>query len=136
MVGGGIAGLAAARRLSAAGHRVLLLEGSPRLGGKLAAHDLAPGLRVDVGAESVLVRRPEAPALISSLGLDARLVHPTEAKPRVYVDGQAVGVPPSVMGVPGELDVLSNLLSPAGFARALREPSVPAPPLPADRSRR
>ena len=132
MVGGGIAGLAAARRLSAAGHRVLLLEGSPRLGGKLAAHDLAPGLRVDVGAESVLVRRPEAPALISSLGLDARLVHPTEAKPRVYVDGQAVGVPPSVMGVPGELDVLSNLLSPAGFARALREPSVPAPPLPAD----
>lgn len=132
MVGGGISGLAAARRLAAAGRQVLLLEGSPRLGGKLAARQLAPGLRVDVGAESVLVRRPEAPALISSLGLDRRLVYPTGAKPQIYVDGRAVAVPLSAMGVPGDLGALSGLLSPAGLARALREPSVPAPPLPSD----
>lgn len=132
VVGGGISGLAAARRLAVAGRRVLLLEGSPRLGGKLAASPLAPGFKVDVGAESVLVRRPEAPALISSLGLDERLVHPTEAKPQIYVEGRTVAVPPSAMGVPGDLDALSELLSPAGLARARREPSVPAPPLPSD----
>ncbi|MFT4165455.1 MAG: protoporphyrinogen oxidase [Microlunatus sp.] len=132
VVGGGISGLAAARRLALAGRRVLLLEGSPRLGGKLAAAELAPGLGVDVGAESVLVRRPEAPALISSLGLDPRLVHPTGAKPKVYVDGHPVDVPPSVIGVPDDIDVLSGLLSPDGLARARREPSVPAPQLPSD----
>lgn len=134
MVGGGISGLAAARRLSAAGRQVLLLDGSPRLGGKLAGHELAPGLRVDVGAESVLVRRPEAPALISSLGLDGQLVHPTDAKPQIYVGGRTVGMPPSAMGVPGDLDVLFDLLSPAGLTRAKREPTVPAPPLTSDLS--
>ena len=132
VVGGGIAGLAAARRLAVAGRRVLLLEGSPRLGGKLAATELAPGLGVDVGAESVLVRRPEAPELISSLGLDGRLVHPTEAKPRIYVAGRAVAVPPSVMGVPDDVEVLSGLLSPDGLSRARREPSIPAPSLASD----
>ena len=35
VVGGGIAGLVAARGLAAAGRDVLLLEGSPQVGGKL-----------------------------------------------------------------------------------------------------
>ena len=60
MVGGGISGLAAARRLSLVGLSVLLLEASPRLGGKIAGVRLGD-LAVDGGAESVLVRRPEAP---------------------------------------------------------------------------
>ena len=131
VVGGGISGLAAARRLSAAGLSVLLLEGSPRLGGKVAAVRLGD-LRVDGGAESVLVRRPEATALIGALGLDDRLVHPTDAKAQVYVDGAAVELPPSVLGVPADLDALAGLLSPDGLVRARQEPSLPAPPLPDD----
>lgn len=130
VVGGGIAGLAAARQLSMTGRQVVLLEGSARLGGKIAGGRLGRSdLRVDTGAESVLVRRPEAPALVSSLGLDARLVHPTTAKPRVFVDGRAAEVPPSAMGVPGDIEALAGLLSPAGLERARQEPGLPAPAL-------
>ena len=128
VVGGGISGLAAARRLSLAGLSVLVLEGSPRLGGKIAAVRLGD-LEVDGGAESVLVRRPEAPSLIDELGLHDLLVHPTDAKPRVYVDGRAVELPPSALGVPADLEALAGLLTPAGLARARQEPSLPAPPL-------
>lgn len=128
VVGGGISGLAAARRLSLVGLSVLLVEASPRLGGKISGVRLGD-LSVDGGAESVLVRRPEAPALIEELGLHDRLVHPTEAKPQVYVDGRAVELPPSALGVPADLEALAGLLTPAGLERARREPSLPAPPL-------
>lgn len=126
VVGGGISGLAAARELAEVGLDVVLLEATMQLGGKIAAADLG-GLRVDVGAESVLVRRPEAPALISALGLDERLVHPTAAAAQVFVDGRAVPVPPSAMGVPGDIEAMAGLLTPAGLERARREPSLPAP---------
>ncbi len=131
VVGGGISGLAAARRLTLTGLSVLLVEGSPRLGGKIAGVRLGD-LEVDGGAESVLVRRPEAVSLIDELGLHELLVHPTDAKPRVYVDGRAVELPPSAMGVPADLDALSVLLTPEGFARALQEPFLPAPALTED----
>ena len=49
VVGGGVAGLVAARGLAATGRAVLLLEGSPGLGGKLRSAEVA-GLTVDVGA--------------------------------------------------------------------------------------
>jgi ABC-type transporter Mla maintaining outer membrane lipid asymmetry ATPase subunit MlaF len=39
-------------------------------------------------------------------GLHDLLVHPTDAKPRVYVDGRTVELPPSAMGVPADLDAL------------------------------
>lgn len=133
VVGGGISGLAAARRLAATGLRVELLESSIRFGGKITSASLGRSeLRVDVGAESMLIRRPEAPALIDSLGLTAQAVHPTDAKPRVYVDGRVVALPPSAVGVPGDLDALTELLTPAGLDRARREPALPAPPLAED----
>src|SRR2546421_8866842 len=59
VVGGGIAGLAAAHRLLGRGARVTVLEASDRLGGKLLTGEIA-GARVDLGAESMLARRPEA----------------------------------------------------------------------------
>ena len=58
VVGGGIAGLVAARGIAATGRDVLLLEGSPQVGGKLRSAEVA-GLTVDVGAEAMLARRPE-----------------------------------------------------------------------------
>ncbi|MDN5803344.1 MAG: protoporphyrinogen oxidase, partial [Microlunatus sp.] len=131
VVGAGISGLAAARLLAERGLGVRVLEASPRCGGKIDSIDL-DGLRLDVGAESVLLRRPEAQSLITELGLADRLVHPTAAKPRVYVEGRAVELPPSAMGVPSDLDALADLLSSAGLSRARREPTLPAPPLAAD----
>ncbi|OEV18507.1 FAD-dependent oxidoreductase, partial [Streptomyces nanshensis] len=55
VIGGGIAGLAAAHRLVASGLRVTLLEATDRLGGKLMTGEVA-GVQVDLGAESVLAR--------------------------------------------------------------------------------
>ena len=61
VVGGGVAGLAAAQALGvrAPGVRVTVLEASDRTGGKLRGSDIA-GVRVDEGAESLLARVPEA----------------------------------------------------------------------------
>ncbi|MGW4107612.1 FAD-dependent oxidoreductase, partial [Streptomyces sp. NPDC004976] len=62
VVGAGIAGLAAAHRLLERGARVTVLEASDRVGGKLLPGEIA-GARVDLGAESLLARRPEAVGL-------------------------------------------------------------------------
>ncbi|MDE2409690.1 MAG: FAD-dependent oxidoreductase, partial [Actinomycetales bacterium] len=51
VIGGGIAGLASARRLALLGHEVALLEASDRLGGLIHSVDL-DGQQVDVGAEA------------------------------------------------------------------------------------
>ena len=52
-----------------------LLEASGRLGGKLYADEIA-GVPVDLGAESMLARRPEAVALAREVGLGDDLEPP------------------------------------------------------------
>ena len=120
VVGGGIAGLVAARDLAGTGRDVLLLEGSPQVGGKLRSAEVA-GLTVDVGAEAMLARRPEGLALAEELG--AAVVHPTPATSAVWSRGALRPMPRSLMGVPLDLDDLaaSGLLSPEGLARASAE---------------
>lgn len=125
VVGGGVAGLVTALRLAERAD-VTLLEGSPRCGGKLATLAL-DGLVADAGAESVLARRPEAVDLMRELGLGSAVVHPTDAQPAILVDGRPRRLPPSVAGVPTEPDALVDLLTPAGLARARREPEAPSP---------
>ncbi|WP_426242022.1 protoporphyrinogen/coproporphyrinogen oxidase [Nocardioides sp. LHG3406-4] len=119
VVGGGIAGLAAAHVLGA-DHEVLLLEGSPQVGGKLRMAEVA-GVTVDVGAEAMLNRRPEAVELVRELGLS--VVHPTSATSWVWSRGELHRLPRSLMGVPFDLDELaaSGVLSPEGLDRARSE---------------
>jgi protoporphyrinogen/coproporphyrinogen III oxidase len=124
VVGGGIAGLAAAARLSGAdgsprSARVTLLESGDRLGGKLRTGELA-GIRVDLGAESMLARRPEAVALARAVGLGDALQPPATAKAAIWTRGALRPMPTGqVMGVPGDLEALadSGVLSPEGLAR-------------------
>ncbi|MEU8842805.1 protoporphyrinogen oxidase [Streptomyces roseus] len=119
VIGGGIAGLAAAHRLLADGLRVTLLEAGPRLGGKLFAGELA-GAPVDLGAESVLARRPEALELARAVGLGEALQPPATATAHLWTRGALRPMPRGhVMGVPGDLAPLaaSGVLSPEGLAR-------------------
>ncbi|MGW1776049.1 protoporphyrinogen oxidase [Streptomyces sp. NPDC002104] len=126
VIGGGIAGLAAAHRLLAEGLRVTLLEAGPRLGGKLRSGELA-GLRVDLGAESVLARRPEALELARAVGLGEALQPPATATARLWTRGALRPLPGGhVMGVPGDLGPLaaSGVLSAEGLARAGAEDAL------------
>ncbi|MGZ5405993.1 MAG: protoporphyrinogen oxidase [Nocardioides sp.] len=132
VVGGGIAGLTAAYLLGDA-HDVLLLEGSPELGGKLRTREVA-GVTVDVGAEAMLNRRPEGVELVRELGLP--VVHPATGASGLWSRGEVRRLPRSLMGVPLDLDDLaaSGVLSADGLERVRREPAVPPSDVDGDRS--
>jgi monoamine oxidase len=70
VIGGGVAGLAAAGRLAQAGRKVILLEARARLGGRIHTV-LDPALRhpVELGAEFVQGSPPEFLQVIQSTGL-------------------------------------------------------------------
>jgi protoporphyrinogen/coproporphyrinogen III oxidase len=122
VVGGGISGLVAARTLVRSGLDVIIAERGSAWGGKIASTVL-DGVRLDTGAEALLARRPEAVALIDSLGLSDRKVHPGDAKPQLLVGGRLHTMPRSVSGVPTDLDQLGGLLSTEGLLRARQEPT-------------
>ncbi|WP_431041683.1 protoporphyrinogen oxidase [Streptomyces sp. P1-3] len=131
VIGGGISGLAAAHRLLAGGARVTVLEGSARLGGKLYAGEIA-GLPVDLGAESILARRPEAVELARAAGIGERLQPPATTSAKVWTRGGLRPMPKGhVMGVPGDLAPLaaSGVLSDDGLARIAREVELARPEL-------
>src|SRR5437588_12742828 len=70
VIGAGVAGLAAASRLSQAGIRVLVLEGRDRIGGRvLTVHPSETDVAVELGAEFVHGRPPETWELIKSASL-------------------------------------------------------------------
>ncbi|MFE1773132.1 protoporphyrinogen oxidase [Streptomyces sp. NPDC059008] len=127
VVGGGISGLAAAHRLLDGRARVTVLEASDRLGGKLRAGDIA-GVAVDLGAESMLARRPEAVDLARAVGLGERLQPPTTATARLWTRDALRPMPKGhVMGVPGDLAPLaaSGVISPEGLARIEQDTRLP-----------
>jgi protoporphyrinogen/coproporphyrinogen III oxidase len=120
VVGGGIAGLAAAWSLRRHGRdsvRVTLLEGTDQIGGKLRVSELA-GVAVDEGAESLLLRRPEAVELATAAGLVLEPAATTSAK--VWSRGELRPMPAgTVMGIPADLRSLAatGLLTTGELAR-------------------
>ena len=133
VIGGGISGLAAAdeltRRLPDA--EVVVLEGSPAVGGKLRVGSVA-GVAVDLGAEAVLARRPEALELIEAAGLRDDVIAPTTTAASLRVGGALHPLPARTMlGIPADADAAreSGALTDAAVARIAAERS--APPLPA-----
>ncbi|HET9499829.1 MAG TPA: protoporphyrinogen oxidase [Marmoricola sp.] len=127
VVGGGIAGLAAAHRLAEVlpDAAVTVLEGSPRIGGKLHVAEVA-GVQVDVGAEAMLNRRPEAVGLATAAGLGDDLVHPATSKAQLWTRNQLHPLPRTLMGVPTDLRGLEGVISRPGIARAVLDGVLPA----------
>jgi len=126
VIGGGIAGLASARRLVSAGHEVVLLEAEDRLGGLIHSVDLA-GQQVDVGAEAFAVARPEVLDLVHSLGLDSQLAEPAQSSARILVGDRFIQIPHGLLGIPSNLDSPEVLaaIGPEAVAEAKRLDAAP-----------
>ncbi len=90
VVGGGIAGLAAAHRLveldreKTLGLEVTLLEAAPRLGGSIATERVGEFL-VEAGPDSFITEKPWALRLCERLGITSRLISTQAAYQKVYV---------------------------------------------------
>jgi len=127
VVGGGVSGLAAAYRLARTvpAARVTVLESSPRIGGSLRVAEVG-GVGVDVGAEAMLNRRPEAVALVREVGLGDDLVHPATTTASLWNRGLLVPMPRTLMGIPPDLRAVDGVLSARGIARAALDPVLPA----------
>lgn len=110
VVGGGIAGLAAAwqlrRRSLESGRRleVRLVEAEDRLGGRIAS-ERRDGFLVESGPDSFVVRKPAAVELAREVGLGERLVGTRPEHQRVWLlrRGRLVEVPPGMGVVPCRL---------------------------------
>ena len=127
IVGGGISGLAAAFFLRDEAVRVTVLEGSPRLGGKLSVSEIA-GTAVDEGAEALLVTRPEGTALIAEAGLADQRANPGPTSSAIWTLGALRPLPRrQFMGVPSDMTELSRsgVLSDEGVARAREDLELP-----------
>jgi protoporphyrinogen/coproporphyrinogen III oxidase len=136
IVGGGIAGLAAAYFLRGCGLRVVVLEGSPRIGGKLALAEVG-GRMVDVGAEALLARRPEGVGVIAELGLSGQLEQPGTTSAGIWTRGKIRPLPRrQFMGVPADPAELAatGILSADGVARVTAEAATPLASLDGDMS--
>jgi oxygen-dependent protoporphyrinogen oxidase len=128
VVGGGIAGLAAAHRLVLAGVDVSVVEGAGTVGGKLRISDVA-GIAVDEGAEMFLRRVPEALDLVDALGRSEELVSPATTSASVWARGSLQPMPArTVMGVPSDSSQLLGVLSADEVARVELDRQLPGDP--------
>lgn len=136
VVGGGIAGLAAAWEAVQRGAEVTVLEASDRLGGKIRTEPL-DGVVVEAGPDAFLARVPAAVQLCEELGLSSSLVSPAVGRAMVWSGGRLRLLPEAtLLGVPtGVIDIVrSGLLSPLGLARAALDLVLPASPVDGDES--
>jgi len=123
VVGGGITGLAAAWELTRLqpGARVTVLDAADRPGGKLRREPVA-GVPVDVGAESLLARRPEALDLAAELGLADQVVHPATTSASIWSRDRLHPMPSgTLMGIPSPPSSALGILTPDEVARASAE---------------
>jgi protoporphyrinogen/coproporphyrinogen III oxidase len=132
VVGSGISGLTAAYLVGQAGRgvvRVTVVEQGPVVGGHLRVAEVA-GLPIDVGAESLLNRRPEAVELARTAGLGHDLEHPVTAAAGLWSRGAVVPLPATtLLGVPSVPADLAHILDPDDVARVAAEPTFPVPPV-------
>ncbi|GAA3614270.1 protoporphyrinogen oxidase [Marihabitans asiaticum] len=117
VIGAGIAGLTAAESLSRAGHHVTVLEGRDRVGGVIAATEVA-GVRLDVGAESIRAG-DSADEVLAAAGLTDRVVSPEPVPAQLWNRGALVALPArTFMGVPSDASSTAEVLTAEEVERA------------------
>nr|WP_274636306.1 protoporphyrinogen oxidase [Microbacterium bovistercoris] len=100
VIGGGAAGLVAARTCTVAGCEVTVLEAGPTLGGSVARQEIAD-LVLDAGAESFATRGGAVAGLIDELGLGAHVVWPNAAGAWLHLSDRTVPMPKGgLLGIP------------------------------------
>lgn len=137
IIGGGIAGLAAAHRIvelsraRALDVKATLLEASPRLGGSIATERVGDFL-VEAGPDSFITEKPWALKLCERIGLTPKLVSTRSEYQKIYIvhDGKLVALPEGffllaptrlwpfiqtpLFSWPGKLRMAGELLLPRG----------------------
>jgi monoamine oxidase len=87
IVGGGLAGLVAARRLLAAGLQPLVLEARDRFGGRLLNHEIGDGKIVEIGGQWIGPTQDRIAALGAELGIGTFPTH-DEGQKVMEMDGR------------------------------------------------
>ena len=128
IVGGGIAGLAAAYEAHRLGLSLQLLERRTDVGGVILT-EAVDGFLFDAGPDSLLVEKRAAVDLCHELGLGDRLIPTLEPRTAYVLRGGALHALPegSVLGIPLNMRALaaSSLFSSSGKARIAAEVMVP-----------
>jgi oxygen-dependent protoporphyrinogen oxidase len=128
VIGGGIAGLAAAYELRQRGASFIVLDAASRPGGVILSEQI-DGFTIDAGPDALLVQKPEAIALCKAIGLADRLV-PTMLPRQAFIQraGRLHALPAgSVLGIPTSVGPFARtrLFSPIGKLRMAAELFIP-----------
>lgn len=129
IVGGGIAGLAAAWELTRRGHRPLVLEQADRPGGVIRT-ERVDGFVIEAGPDAMLAQKPAAVDLCRELGLGDRLISTLPPRTAYVVRNRRLVPLPdaSFLGLPTRLApfIRSPLFSWRGKLRMGLEIALPA----------
>lgn len=131
VVGGGIAGLVAARELRQTGYQVTVLEAAAEFGGCVRRVQVA-GLDIDAGAESFALRGGTVSSYLDELGLADQMVS-TSGVPAWLIQGEGEKIlanplpASSLMGIPAQLrtDEVRRIIGRAASVRAAADLVTP-----------
>jgi oxygen-dependent protoporphyrinogen oxidase len=119
VIGGGAAGLVAARDCARPGFDVTVVEAADVVGGCVGRHEVA-GIRLDSGAESFATRGGHVAKLLEELGLADAVVQPNSAGAWLRLPDRTVPLPKGgMLGIPSS-PLASDVVCVIGWPGALR----------------
>jgi oxygen-dependent protoporphyrinogen oxidase len=129
VIGGGITGLSTMyelqkwKKLSESDVRLVLIEASEQLGGKIRT-EKQNGFVMEAGADSIVARKMETMSLIEELGMEEEVVYNATGRSFIYTNGELKLIPEdAVFGIPASIESLakSTLVSAEGKVAALKD---------------
>ncbi|HSE55580.1 MAG TPA: flavin monoamine oxidase family protein [Nocardioidaceae bacterium] len=129
VVGAGLSGLAAARRLAAEGVEVVVLEARDRVGGRTEGHVLDDGTPLELGGQWIGPTQNRMYALVEELGLEHFRTHNDEGEVLVEIAGRQTRLAPRRGAMPrfGPFALADLAQGLARFERLARRVSLTEP---------